>query len=110
MTSHSHDIFCACSTAPSICASVSVRPLFAICDVTVARQSVLERISSDNGSESPQPIATGRIHVGRAAIDANVLTGERNTPTSRPKADSTAVSFGGAGRAASLMRGKVYRV
>jgi hypothetical protein len=47
-----------------------------------------ERISSESGRPIPAPIATGRIHVGRAAIDANVRAGETKTPISRRSADS----------------------
>ncbi len=60
-------------------------------------------MSSETGSESAAEIATGRIQVGRAAIEANVRAGDRNTPTSRPKADSTE-SFAGAAVGDSVTR------
>ena len=59
----------------------------AICFAATARQSIRERISSESGRPSPAPIAT-KIHVGRAAIDAKVRTGETKTPISRRSADS----------------------
>ena len=74
---------CACSTAASIWASVRWR------DATATgprrpRASPSAKGSAPRAAASdPTAIATGRIQVGRAAIEANVFAGETNTPTSR---------------------------
>ena len=93
--SQTHESLRACSTAWSIWASVSVRPLLATCSVTVARQSVLERMSSESGRDSPAPIATGRIHVGRAAIEANVLRRRHEHADEPPEGGLAGVVFHG---------------
>src|SRR5262245_29539918 len=74
ITSNSHAIFFVCSTACSSCASLNDTPRFATRAVITERQSVLVLMSSISGRERPHEIATGRTHVGFAAIDAKVRT------------------------------------